>query len=147
MTRTTAPPPAIIPPYMLEALAQSDDPLAARHARESLEHDAELRPSRRTPTARPTRTRAPRREDLGDGAPGAHGTGPHRTVADARGTQNLPGTTVRTEGGPPTSDVAALVAGVRPRLPRRQGHAPARHGPLRPQLRQRLLGRLADGLR
>ena len=95
---------------MLEALAQSDDPLAARHARESLEHDAELRPSRRTPTARPTRTRAPRREDLGDGAPGAHGTGPHRTVADARGTQNLPGTTVRTEGGPPTSDVAATEA-------------------------------------
>jgi hypothetical protein len=111
MTRpTTAHWPAIIPPYMLEALAQSDEPLVARHAQESLEHDAELRASRRTPTARPTRTRAPRREDVGDGAPGAHGTGPHRTIADAKNSQQLPGTTVRTEGQPPTSDVAATEA-------------------------------------
>ncbi|HET7799455.1 MAG TPA: protealysin inhibitor emfourin, partial [Humibacillus xanthopallidus] len=72
--------------------------------------DAELRASRRTPTARPTRTRAPRREDVGAGAPGAHGTGPHRTIADAKGSQKLPGTTVRTEGQPPTSDVAVTEA-------------------------------------
>ncbi|TQM55107.1 protealysin inhibitor emfourin [Humibacillus xanthopallidus] len=111
MTRSTAPRwPAIIPPYMLEALAQSDEPLVARRAQESLEHDAELRASRRTPTARPTRTRAPRRDDVGDGAPGAHGTGPHRTISDAKGSQQLPGTTVRTEGRPPTGDIAVTEA-------------------------------------
>ena len=101
---------AIIPPYMLEAMAQSDEPQLARHAREALELDAELRASRRTPTARPTSTRAPRREDVGDEAPGAHGTGPHRTISDARGAQRLPGTTVRTEGQPETGDVAVTEA-------------------------------------
>jgi hypothetical protein len=111
MTRPTATRwPAIIPPYMLEALAQSDEPLVAQRAQESLAHDAELRATRRTPTARPTRRRPPRREDVGDGAPGAHGTGPHRTIADAKGSQQLPGATVRTEGQAPTSDVAVTEA-------------------------------------
>ena len=101
---------AIVPPYMLEAMAQSDEPVLARHAREALELDAELRASRRTPTARPTSTLAPRREDVGDAAPGAHGAGPHRTISDARGAQRLPGTTVRTEGQPETGDVAVTEA-------------------------------------
>ncbi len=100
----------IVPPYMLEALAVSDEPAVAAHAREALRLDADLRAARRTPTARATGTRAPRRADLGDGAPGAHGTGPHRTIADAKNTQTLPGTTVRTEGQPPTGDVAATEA-------------------------------------
>ena len=104
-------------PYMLEAMAQSDEPQLARHAREALELDAELRASRRTPTARPTSTRAPRREDLRDLAP-AHGTGPHRTISDARGAQRLPGTTVRTAltisaglacDTPPTLDLERLL--------------------------------------
>ncbi|HET8988370.1 MAG TPA: protealysin inhibitor emfourin [Humibacillus sp.] len=111
MTRPTAPRcAAIIPPYMLEALAQSDEPLLARHAREALELDEELRASRRAPTARPTSTRAPRRADVGDGAPGAHGTGPHRTISDAKGAQRLPGTTVRTEGQAETGDIAVSEA-------------------------------------
>ena len=110
MTRPTTSHRCIVPPYMLEAMAQSDEPLLAQHAREALEADEALRASRRTPTARPTTTRAPRREDVGDHAPGAHGTGPHRTVSDAENSQTLPGTTVRTEGEPPTSDVAVTEA-------------------------------------
>jgi hypothetical protein len=109
MTSTT-PHQCIVPPYMLEALAVSDEPALAAHAREALRLDADLRATRRTPTARPTTTRAPRRADVGQDAPGAHGTGPHRTISDAKGTQTLPGTTVRTEGQPPTSDVTATEA-------------------------------------
>ena len=111
MTRSNAPHRcAIVPPYMLEALAESDEPRVAEHAREALELDAELRASRRTPTARPTSKRAPRREDVGETAPGAHGTGPHRTISDAKGAQRLPGTTVRTEGQAETGDVAVTEA-------------------------------------
>ena len=94
----------IVPPYMLEAMAASDEPVLAAHAREALRHDAELRSSRHTPTARPTTRRVPRREDVT--SPTAHGTGPHRTIADAQGTQTTPGTTVRTEGAAASGDVA-----------------------------------------
>ncbi|WP_344257174.1 protealysin inhibitor emfourin [Terrabacter carboxydivorans] len=92
----------IVPPYILEALATSDEPALATHAREALRHDEQLRASRRTPTARPTGRRAPRRDDVA----GAHGTGPHRTIFDAKGTQTTPGTQVRAEGGAPTGDIA-----------------------------------------
>ncbi|MEO7447215.1 MAG: protealysin inhibitor emfourin [Humibacillus sp.] len=108
MTRT-APHECIVPPYMLEAMAVSDEPGLAAHAREALRLDADLRATRRTPTARPT-TSAPRRADVGANAPGAHGSGPHRTISDAKGTQTLPGTTLRTEGQPATDDVAATEA-------------------------------------
>jgi hypothetical protein len=89
---------------MLEAMAASDEPALAAHAREALRHDEDLRSTRRTPTARPTTRRAPRREDVT--TPGAHGTGPHRTISDAAGAQTTPGTTVRTEGAAATGDVA-----------------------------------------
>ncbi len=92
----------IVPPYILEALATSREPAVALPAREALRHDEQLRAARRTPTARPTGRRAPRRED----AVGAHGAGPHRTIFDAKGTQTTPGTEVRAEGGAPTGDVA-----------------------------------------
>jgi len=110
MTSTQPPPQTrtphctIVPPYMLEALAASDEPAVAAHAREALRHDEELRSSRHTPTARPTTRRAPRREDVT--SPTAHGTGPHRTIADAQGSQTTPGTTVRTEGAAASGDVA-----------------------------------------
>ena len=39
---------SIVPPYLLEALASSDDPRAAAHAQATLDVDAELRQSRRT---------------------------------------------------------------------------------------------------
>ena len=38
--------------------------------------------------------------------PGAHGAGPHRTISDAAGTEDLPGTTVRREGEAATGDLA-----------------------------------------
>ncbi|GAB3873769.1 protealysin inhibitor emfourin [Terrabacter terrigena] len=92
----------IVPPYILEALAASDEPAVAKHAREALQHDEHLRSTRRTPTARPTGRRAPRRED----ADGTHGTGPHRTISDAKGTQTTPGTKMRAEGEPASDDEA-----------------------------------------
>ena len=94
----------IVPPYMLEALAASDEPAVAGHARAALGHDEQLRATRHTPTTRPTSRRPPRRED--GATPTAHGTGPHRTIADAHGTQTTPGTTVRTEGDAASDDVA-----------------------------------------
>jgi hypothetical protein len=92
----------IVPPYMLEAMAASDEPLLVEHAREALRHDAELRASRRTPTARPTGRRAPRRADV----PKAHGAGPHRTISDAKGATTTPGTKIRGEGQAPSQDEA-----------------------------------------
>ncbi|GAA5017551.1 hypothetical protein GCM10023258_03870 [Terrabacter aeriphilus] len=94
---------SIVPPYILEALAASDEPAVAAHARAVLDHDEHVRQARRSPTARPTGRRAPRAADLGVARAGA---GPHRTIADAAGSQTKPGTTVRTEGQPPTSDDA-----------------------------------------
>ena len=92
----------IVPPYILEALAASGEPVVAANAREALRQDELLRASRRTPTARPTGRTAPRRPDAaGPGAPA-----PHRTIFDAKGTQTTPGTQVRAEGGAPSSDGA-----------------------------------------
>ena len=92
----------IVPPYILEALAASDEPAVAEHAREALQHDEHLRATRRTPTARPTGKRPPRRKHGAE----AHGTGPHRTISDAKGTQTTPGTEVRAEGAPASDDDA-----------------------------------------
>src|SRR6478672_7394831 len=92
----------IDPPYILEALAASGEPVVAANAREALRQDQRLRASRRTPTARPTGRTAPRRPDAtGPGAPA-----PHRTIFDAKGTQTTPGTQVRAEGGAPSRDAA-----------------------------------------
>ncbi|MFM6850401.1 MAG: protealysin inhibitor emfourin [Terrabacter sp.] len=94
----------IVPPYILEALAASDEPAVAEHAREALQHDEHLRSTRRTPTARPTGKRSPRRKHA-DGAE-SHDGGPHRTISDAEGTQTTPGTEVRAEGEPASDDDA-----------------------------------------
>lgn len=109
---------SIIPPYVLEAMATSGEPALEVHAREALAHDEALRAGRRT-----GRSIAP-------GAPGAPGAptapgrtaeagtepapapvepqqpGPRRTVGDAEGRMVTPGTTVRSEGDPATSDPA-----------------------------------------
>ncbi|MFE0457648.1 M4 family metallopeptidase [Kitasatospora sp. NPDC058965] len=78
----------IIPPYLLDRLAELGD----ENARRSLAADAALRTARAAllPTA----------------PPGGPAVRPGRTVADAGGTTRLPGRTVRTEGGPPTGDPA-----------------------------------------
>ena len=89
----------IVPPYILEALARSDDPLIAARARESLRHADELRAGRWGATAESTKP-VPRATPGGPDAPA-------RTIADAHGKQTTPGTTVRTEGGKATGDPAA----------------------------------------
>ncbi|GAA1500979.1 hypothetical protein GCM10009740_37600 [Terrabacter terrae] len=98
----------IVPPYILEALAAGDEPALAARAREALRHDEQVRAARRTPTAQPTSRRAPRREDVAPaGAAAALGSGPQRTVYDAKGSQTTPGTEVRGEGQAATGDPAA----------------------------------------
>lgn len=96
----------IVPPYILEALAASDEPHLAARAREALAHDERLRAARRTPTARPTGRQAPRRKDVLE-AGSALGAGPQRTIYDTKSTQTTPGAEVRGEGQPATGDPAA----------------------------------------
>jgi hypothetical protein len=93
----------IVPPYVLRALAASDDPEVAAWAARSLLHDAELRARRRgLPGLAPTPS-TPTPPGPAPGGPNA----PHRVVSDARGTEDLPGTLVRDEGDPATGDPAA----------------------------------------
>ncbi|MGC0311890.1 Zn-dependent metalloprotease [Kitasatospora acidiphila] len=75
----------IIPPYLLDRLADLGDEAARR----SRALDATLRTARA--------------RGLAAAAPAAR---PGRTIADAGRAERLPGYTVRTEGGPPTSDPA-----------------------------------------
>jgi hypothetical protein len=91
----------IIPPYIFEAMARSGEPAVAVSAAASLAHDKELRLSRVAPSARPsTRPRPPRPPHP------ALGSGPHRVISDAKGSQTTPGQQVRAEGQPKSSDVA-----------------------------------------
>lgn len=93
---------SIIPPYVLEALASSDDPALAAWARATLAADADLRRSRRTAELR----RAPGRPGEAAAPRPRRGTahGPQRAVHDAEGGTALPGTLVRGEGAPATDD-------------------------------------------
>jgi hypothetical protein len=85
----------IVPPYLLQHLAESSHPLA-EFARATLDADAEKRRARRS--ARPHTVRAP----------GTTGTpAPSREVYDAHNTETLPGTSVRAEGASATGDPAA----------------------------------------
>src|SRR6478735_4827080 len=97
---------SIVPPYLLEALASSDDPHAAAHAQATLDVDAELRQSRRTSGLRADRPSTPRRRRL---APGTT-SGPVRAIHDATHGTTLPGTLVRSEGDPATDDQAVTEA-------------------------------------
>src|SRR5262245_27981122 len=87
---------SIVPPYMLQAIGASGPRAVRRAAERTLAHDEALRRLRAA--------RAPSREE----PPGEAAKTPHksRTVSDAKHTMRLPGTTVRTEGAKPTSDVA-----------------------------------------
>lgn len=95
----------VVPPYLLVRIARLDDPAFARAARaasRSLEQDEPFRrvrpgepsPGRSTPTATATPSPRDRVASL------------QRTISDAATTETLPGTTVRTEGQPPTGDAA-----------------------------------------
>ncbi|MFL6176367.1 MAG: protealysin inhibitor emfourin [Ornithinibacter sp.] len=90
---------SIVPPYLLEALAASDDPALSAPAQATLDVDAELRQGRRTADLRPDRPRTPRPRL----APGTT-AGPVRAIHDAEHGTTLPGTLVRSEGQPPTGD-------------------------------------------
>ena len=95
---------AIIPPYVLEALEASGDPVLERHARSTMEQNAELRRHRGSPTAVPPPQRA---EQVPSEAEAEAVAGrPTRTVFDARGGTGLPGQRVRAEGDPDTGDIA-----------------------------------------
>ncbi|MGW2489266.1 M4 family metallopeptidase [Streptomyces sp. NPDC001606] len=86
----------IVPPHVLDKLAQAEDPAVSDPARRSLEHDAYQRTKRRLTTvlgAAPVARAA-----------GAPADQPHRTIYDARHTQDLPGTKVREEGSDSGSD-------------------------------------------
>ncbi|RWZ46511.1 M4 family peptidase [Labedella phragmitis] len=92
---------AIIPPYLLERLASLDDPgfgRAAAAARHSL--------VRRTVHSRPTGVATDPATALTTERP-ADVSRLVRSVFDARGTEDLPGTPVRAEGEPPIGDPAA----------------------------------------
>ncbi|MGG5259032.1 protealysin inhibitor emfourin [Phycicoccus avicenniae] len=94
---------SIVPPYLLAALASSDDEHLAARAQGTLRVDEELRRGRVTAEARPGgRTATPAAE------PGT--TGPQRTIHDAQGGTDLPGTQVRAEGDPATADEAVTQA-------------------------------------
>ncbi len=88
---------------MLEAIAESSDPVAASRAVQALERDASLRERRQgrfeaapTPGLPPQVTPPP-------GGPEA----PQRVVSDAGNGERLPGRVVRREGEPATGDAAA----------------------------------------
>src|SRR4051812_14555521 len=91
----------IVPPHVLDRLAQHEDPALSGPARQapppppapprrSLEHDAYQRTHRRLTTVIGAPTVAP--------PAGAAADQPHRTVYDAHHTQDLPGRKVRAEG-------------------------------------------------
>lgn len=87
----------IVPPYILQALANDDDHEVAARARAALAVDAQVRAERRAEPSLLPQGSLP----VPDG-----GGGPHRVISDAKGRTTTPGTTVRREGDPATGDVA-----------------------------------------
>ncbi|WP_407286527.1 M4 family metallopeptidase [Streptomyces sp. BP-8] len=86
----------IIPPHILDTLAQSDDPARHEPARRTLEHDHLRRTRRRELAAR----------GLTPGEPGEAADKPHRTVYDAEHREDLPGTKVHAESDGPSQDAS-----------------------------------------
>jgi Zn-dependent metalloprotease len=86
----------IIPPHVLDRLAQAEDPLLHGPARRTIRRDAYERTQRHLTTV----AGAPAVALLGEAEPGK----PQRTVYDARHGTDLPGTKVRGEGDEPGQD-------------------------------------------
>jgi len=84
----------VLPPFILESLARNGSAQERDHAIRNLSLDHSLRAARLMATS-PAAT-----------APATGAPSPSRTIADAKTSTNLPGTTVRSEGGAPTDDVA-----------------------------------------
>lgn len=104
MTSTPRPHCSIVPPYLLVALAGSQDAHVADRAARTLAVDTALRRGRVTAELRAA-TPAPRTPVTPD-----DGTGPNRTIHDARQGTDLPGTPVRSEGQEATDDPAVTEA-------------------------------------
>lgn len=88
----------IVPPHMLRRLAERGSPRQAERARAALVHDATLREGR-----------ARRIVEAATPVPAVEGAqrAPRRAVSSAANTTELPGAVVRSEGEPPTGDLAA----------------------------------------
>ncbi|GAA1354058.1 M4 family metallopeptidase [Streptomyces beijiangensis] len=86
----------IVPPHALDRLAQAEDPTIAKAARRTLIADSAQRTSRRLTTVLGAPTVAPPK--------GAAADAVHRTIYDARHTQDLPGRKVRGESDKPGKD-------------------------------------------
>jgi Zn-dependent metalloprotease len=88
----------IVPPYVLEAMAQHADEQTRRSALRTLANDRAIRAARSERLAE--RVRPPR-------PVGATPGQPQRTIRDAENTENVDGPVVRSEGQGPVDDVAA----------------------------------------
>ncbi|WP_217145265.1 M4 family metallopeptidase [Streptomyces sp. AC627_RSS907] len=86
----------IVPPHVLDRLAQNEDPVLAGPARRTLQRDAFERTRRGLTTVIGAPAVAPRA--------GAEPEKPHRTIYDARHGTDLPGRKVRGEGEEPGQD-------------------------------------------
>jgi Zn-dependent metalloprotease len=85
----------IVPPYILRSIAENGTTEQRRTALRTMDTDQTVRAVRAAQgPAAPTRRR------------GLLVTEKQRTIFDAHNTQTLPGTVVRTEGAPPTGDLA-----------------------------------------
>ncbi|MFF8381484.1 M4 family metallopeptidase [Streptomyces sp. NPDC015661] len=83
----------IVPPHILDRLAQAEDPRVYEPARRTLEHDGAMRTRRRVTAVR------------GAAAPvGTPSEKPQRTIYDARHTETLPGVKVHAESDPSSGD-------------------------------------------
>ena len=141
-----------VPPYLLDHLASAaGGSAAATSGRSTLLVDRRLRGRRDQPAPAPLAPPSLRAEAE---------AAPRRVVHTAGGSESLPGTPVRSDEDPATGDAAVdeafdllragvgpLRRGLRPRLGRRARQHADGHRPLRPGLRQRLLGRQPAGLR
>jgi hypothetical protein len=100
---------SIVPPYLLQAIAERAEGVVADRVRHSLERDHRLRGARcDTPPRASSTSDHPVEHQAGAPAPHVDdGHSPQRTLADAHGHETTPGTTVRREGQGPTGDPAA----------------------------------------
>lgn len=94
---------SIIPPYVLQAIAESSDPVAAARATRALERDATLRERRQGRFEAAHAPSLPPEVAVPPGTPES----PQRVVSDAANAERLPGRVVRREGEPATGDAAA----------------------------------------
>ena len=90
----------ILPPHMLDSLAQRGTPAQRREALKTLQTDNTLRTLRAAQPQFPTLRSRPHPGEL---VQEGH---KQRTISDANSTEQLPGTVKRVEGAPPTGDLA-----------------------------------------